>query len=276
MLNLYEEYESQEEREGAVMLEQANIQMDRALLALETCDAMKNLSMREAECKLVMESGDACDLIDYYEEATEDDAKKEKGLIQRAWEAILNLIKTIKEKLFGAAKKKADPNEEIEVDESFLDRHKKLAACVDTIKKFFAHPVGKIVGLLVATTSAVGIFLAVKSVGRTKKLKGSQVNTIVDADEKALGTIQAGIKQMVGKAIDKVKEGQSIISKVVTAIEDHIKEAYQCIKTKTGIKKVTNADENVTESAEDDNLLDDMYAEDAGDLSDIAELLSTL
>lgn len=276
MLNLYEEYESQEEREGAVMLEQANIQMDRALLALETCDAMKNLSMREAECKLVMESGDACDLIDYYEEATEDDAKKEKGLIQRAWEAILNLIKTIKEKLFGAAKKKADPNEEIEVDESFLDRHKKLAACVDMIKKFFTHPVGNIVGLLVATTSAVGIFLAVKSVGRTKKLKGSQVNTIVDADEKALGTIQAGIKQMVGKAVDKIKEGQSIISKVVTAIEDHIKEAYQCIKTKTSIKKVTNADENIEESAEDDDLLDDMYAEDAGDLSDIAKLLSTL
>lgn len=288
MLNLYEDYASQEERESAVMLEQAEIQMDRAMLALETCNAMRELSMREAECKLVMESGDVCDLIEYYEEATEDSTNKEKGLIQKAWEAILNLIKTIKEKLFGAAKQKADPNQEVEVDESFLDRHKKLAACVDTLKKFFANPVAKVIGLLVAGAGAVGVFLAVKSVGKKRKLKGDQVNKMVDDDEKALATIQAGIKKVFGKAADKVKEGQSVVGKVVKAIEDHIKTAYQCIKIKTGLKKLpegVSKDEaiyltkngvgSVVESAEDD-LSGDDYAEDAGDLSDIAELLATL
>lgn len=288
MLNLYEEYASQEEREGAVMLEQAEIQMDRAMLALETCDAMRELSMREAECKLVMESGDVCDLMEYYEEATEDSATKEKGLIRRAWDAILNLINTIKEKLFGAARQKADPNQEVEVDQSFLERHQKLGACVDTLKKFFANPVGKIIGVIVAVTSAVGLFLAVKHVGKNKKLKGDQVNKMVDDDEKALATINAGIKQVFGKAVDKVKEGQSIVGKVVKAIEEHIKTAYQCIKIKTGNTKlpegVSKADAiyytkhgvgSVVESAEDD-LYGDMYAEDAGDLSDIDALLATL
>lgn len=303
MLDLYEDYGTQKEREDAVMLEQAEIQVERALLAVDTASSMKKLAMRDAECKLVLESGNVTDLVDYYEEAAEETNTKEKGLIQRAWEAILNLIRTIKEKLFGAFRKKAEPDEVVEVDASFLEKHKKLGACVDGIKKFFSNPVGKIVGVIFGVAGVVGAFLAIKAVGKKTKMKGSQVNKIVDEDQQALDTIESGIKGFFKKAKDK--EGQGPIGKVISAIKEHITEAYRAIRANHTAKKnqkktagMTSEDyQKQANSASataaqkqaaadmlraheqgytmDESVDEDIY-EDAGDLSDIANLLATL
>ena len=195
MLDLYEEFASQTEREDAVMLEQAEIQMDRAILALDTCSAMKDLAMREAECKLVMESGDACDLIEYYEEATEDTKDKEKGLFQRAWEAICKFIENIKEKLFG--KVKAAPGTKQDVDESFLERHKILGKVVAAIKNYFAHPVRAILSLI-AAGGVVVLFTNIVKKGKKKNIGADTTNAVIADSEKALDEINTGIKGFLG------------------------------------------------------------------------------
>lgn len=307
MLNLYEEYASQEEREDAVMLEQAEIQMDRAILALETCDAMRDLNIREAECKLVMESGDACDLVEYYGEAAEQTEEKEKGLLTKAWEAILKFLNNIKETLFGKAKPKADPNQKYDVDESFLERHKKLGAAVEAIKKFFSNPI-KAIGAIVVAGGVIAAFLAIKKTGKKKSVDGQSLNNMENTAEKAVDQIEGGLKGFLSKFGkkkngDQENEAQSFISKVVKVIREHITEGFNAIKNNhlqaradRAVKKGTSGSGKPTtdpnqlaaaseyasyggtldESAEDDDLSGGIYDEDAGDLSDIAELLATL
>ena len=296
MLDLYEEYNSQEEREGAVMMEQAEIQLDKAILAFETAEQMSELAMREAECRLIMESGEVTDLAEYYEEATNETEEKKKGVIQKIWEGILNIIGKIKDFLLGSARKKADPNGTSEVDESFFERHKKLGAVVKALKDFFAHPIAKFATVLVAATGAVALFLAIKKTGKTKKAKNSEINKAVDEAEEQLNFIQKAVKNIFHKDLDKDAEGApSVIGKVTKAIGDFIKEGVHAVlsapsKVKNSInakKQQNNAAAEyaanggaIDESADDDIFGDDFeedaYAEDAGDLSDIAELLATL
>ena len=320
MLDLYEEFASQTEREDAVMLEQAEIQMDRAILALDTCSAMKDLAMREAECKLVMESGDACDLIEYYEEATEETKDKEKGLFQRAWEAICKFIENIKEKLFG--KVKAAPGTKQDVDESFLERHKILGKVVAGIKNYFAHPVRAILSLI-AAGGVVVLFTNIVKKGKKKTIGADTTNAVIADSEKALDEINTGIKGFLGGLFKKKevsedgnqKKASGLISKVTKCIREIIDEAKNAIllhkadrKAKRNYKDtegmspedyearkvhqdqagaaqsqaaadMLRAHQNGYvngESVEDDDLSGDMYSEDAGALSDIAELLPTL
>lgn len=296
MLDLYEEYNSQEERECAVMMEQAEIQLDKAILAFETADQMSELAMREAECRLVMESGNVTDLAEYYEEATSETEEKKKGIFTKIWEGILNIIGKIKEFLLGSARKNADPNGTSEVDESFFERHKKLGAVVKALKDFFAHPIAKFATVLVAGGGAVALFLAIRSTGKTKKAKNSEINKAVDEAEEGLNFIQKAIKNIRNKKLEKDAEGApGIIGKVTKAIGEFIKTGVHAVlsvpgKVKNGInakKEQNNAAAEyaanggaIDESADDDIFGDDFeedaYADDAGDLSDIAELLATL
>lgn len=305
MLDLYEEYASQEEREANVMLEQAEIRLDKAILAFETADRMSDLAMREAECRLVMESGEVTDLVDYYEEATASQEEKKKGVITKIWEGVLSIIDKIKEFLFGSARKKVNPNEETEVDQSFLERHKKLGAVVKALKDFFAHPIGKFVTVLVASAGVVATFLAIKHAGKTVKMKKGQVNKMVDDAENQMNFIQKSVKSIFHKDLDKdAEKAPSKIGEITKKIAEHIKEGVNAvtrvpgnIAIKTGKKKLpegVSKDEalyyrkyglDVVESASsDDDIFGDMfqedsyddYAEDAGDISDIADLLASL
>lgn len=241
MLNLYEEYESQFDREEAVLLEHAEIKMDKAVLAVQTNQAMNDIAMREAECRLVLESGDVMNLVDYYEDATEDGKEKEKGLLAKAWDAIMGLLKKIKETLFGAEKPKADPNEEIEVDEGFLDRHKKLGKAVAAIKNFFTNPFKAVVALI-AAGGAVALFIGVTKSGKFRKVKGSQMNASIDASEKALDEVEGGLKGFLSKfgkkkATDKDGEAQGKIGGFLKSIRSHIEEGYASIKNKRMSRK---------------------------------------
>lgn len=307
MLNLYEDYASREERENAVMLEQAEIELDKSILAFETADQMSELKMREAECRLVMESGDVSTLIDYYEEATAPAEEKKEGLIQRIWQAILNVIEKVKNFITGSSRKNVDPNAQVEVDTSFFERHQKLGAVVDAIKKFLAKPIAKFAAIILAATSIIATFLLIKNTGKKKKIKAGELNAAVDKEESLLDEIKNGVKGIFNKKIDKDAEGApSVISKVVNAIKDNIKNAIDAMKEKrnaaksekikrkmTGKNDTTHGKidsltapsdwtyESAEESAKDDDIFgdvfkEDAYEEDAGDLSDIADLLATL
>lgn len=281
MLDLYEEYNSQEEREGAVMMEQAEIQLDKAILAFETADQMGELAMREAECRLVMESGEVTDLAEYYEEATSETEGKKKGVIQKIWEGILNIIGKIKDFLLGSARKNADPNGRTEVDESFFERHKKLGAVVKALKDFFAHPIAKFATVLIAGGGAVAIFLAIKNTGKTREAKNSEVNKAVDDAEEQLNFIQKAVKNIFHKDLDKDAEGApSIIGKITKAIGEFIKTGVRAVLSAPGKLKTAAASKFGKNREDDDEFADDFkedaYAEDAGDLSDIADLLATL
>ena len=320
MLDLYEEYASQEEREDAVMLEQAEIQMDRAILALETCDAMEALAMREAECRLVMESGDACDLMEYYEEATEETKDKKEGLLTKIWKNILDFLKKIKETLFGKSEK-AEDNKEYEVEKSWLDKHVKIKAAAEAVGKFFANPAIK--ALTVAIGAIVSV-IGIKAIGKKIKLKGRDVNKIVAEEKQATDKVESGIKSFLTKKIGIAQDQVKGFASKVSELTKHMRTStanFMGLYTKDQLDKaekkgevkgwkrgkerfgkdkyLTSAEKRAeqkkasdamaeidaeerldelvqTSSADVEDYGDDIYGEDAGDLSDIAELLSNL
>ena len=271
MLDLYESYNSQEERESDVMLETASISLDRAILAYETANAMGELQMREAECKLVMEAGDVTDLADYYEEATAETEQKQQGLLKTIWQKILDVIEKIHTWVNDKLIHKADPNATVEVDEGFFERHKKLGAAVTAVKNFLAKPFGKAAAALITVISAI---LLIKFTGKKKTAKVSECTEIVEHDEKQVNQLQGSVRKMFGKKIvDEGKKAVGFVSKFINWVKENIAKGIEAIKSVINKKKTKAAED---EFNFDDEYEEDAYAEDAGDLSDIAALLATL
>lgn len=268
MLDLYESYDSKYDREEAVLLEHAEIKMDKAILAVQTAHAMNELAMREAECRLVLECGDVMDLVDYYEDATEDGKEKEKGLLGKAWDAIVGLITKIKEALFGKNSQKADPNEDVSVDSSFLERHKKLADALAKVKNFFASPL-KAVAALIAVGGAIALFVNVKKTGKFIKLKGNQVNSMTEESEKAVNEVETGLKGFISRfgkknATDQDGEAQGKIGEFLKTIRSHIDEAYAAIKNKhmqRKADKTANKNANATAGVDYNQQVKDLQSQ---------------
>lgn len=288
MLDLYESYNSQEERESDVMLESASINLDRAILAYETANAMGELQMREAECKLVMEAGNVTDLADYYEEATGETEQKQQGLLKTIWQKILDVIEKIHNWVNDKLLHKADPNATVEVDEGFFERHKKIGAAVTAVKNFLAKPFGK---AAVALITAIGAILLIKFTGKKKTAKVSECTAIVESEEKQVSGLRGLIQKMFGKKIvDDGKKAVSYVSKFINWVKENIAKGVEAVKSVINKKKTKAAGKAagkeaasewaqygaaIDESADDDDDEGDAYEEDAGDLSDIAALLAT-
>lgn len=194
MLNIYEEYESPEEREATLALESAEIAMDRALLAADTACKMKEIKMREAELKFVQESGDdGCDfdrLCDYYEEAAEQNQDNSQGIIAKAWAAIKAFFTNIKNKLFGKAEDNIDPNKKYKVKKSDLEDANKLAQAWDKLKGALGHPFKLAVTVVGVVATIIGGVVILKKVkdgkedNSTVEKKGIELKGLFDRFKK--------------------------------------------------------------------------------------------
>lgn len=179
MLNLYETYASEEERQNAAYLESAEIAMDRAMLAMDTCDSMRDIAMREAELQYMTESCDVTELSSYYEAADEKTDAKREGLFQAAWRKICDFFKTIKEKLFGK-EPTIDPNAEYEVNKSDVNDLNLIEKAWASLKNFSKHPLKSSLQILATITGIVaGIAIlgyGGKKIAGTVKIKGKPLS----------------------------------------------------------------------------------------------------
>ena len=311
MLNLYEEYASQEERESAVMLENAEIAMDRALLSLNTCCAMQELDMRAAEARLVLECGGVENLMDYYEDAAENTADKKEGLLKRAWKAILNFLTSIKEAIFGKAPK-VDPEKEVEVEQVWLDKHPKIKKAADAVKRAIKNPTIAAIGIAAGACAAIATVKVVK--GKKVKMKAGKVEqlrkeeekatdelleTVGEAVDKSIGTsLHDAWKDLQGKVSESVKELKGTATGIVGALKSAVSDAasdvqHKAVRALPGFDKAKQAYESGKAVQKDIDLLvkagyldenynkninesaDDFFGESA-EVDEIAELLATL
>lgn len=305
MLNLYEEYATQEDRENAVLLENADIAVDRAILAYNTLQQMEQLNLRSAESRLVMESGDVDHLIEYYEEAADETKDKKEGLVKKVWNAILGLITKIKEVLFGKGSK-TDPNKIVEVDSADVEKHKKAKDVVNKINQVWQKPGVKIASIAIGSIVAL---LAFKTVSKKKKMKSGQVENMKKEEESWLSKISNGIKGMMNRGdknsqeeLDKAS-GKDADGNEVKGFHAWVKKFLDFIKGLAGrfkkstdgvsavpqnkVDSIDDSDSNYTDpdtgeslyvaSAEDlDDSGYDMFGESSADVDEIAELLATL
>ena len=145
-----------EKTDEELMLEAAELDMERACLALRTLEETEKLNMREAEVRFVMESASPDELSDYYAEATATTKAKKKNILARAWEKIVAFINKVIATLFKRSPK-ADPNTIVEINQedvetvSKIERLKtKFANAFNANKKKIAIAVAALLAAIVA------------------------------------------------------------------------------------------------------------------------------
>lgn len=100
-----------------VDLMKESLKIDRVLLAYESVCKQQELDIAEAELRCMEESGDIDTLENLYMEAVDNTEEKKEGLLSRAWNAIINFFKSIKDKIFGSkARKVLEQNKDSKVD----------------------------------------------------------------------------------------------------------------------------------------------------------------
>lgn len=100
MLDLFADYDYTE-REEIAALEAAEIECERAEITYRSYAKLADLKIKEAALQAAMENADLETLCGYYDEAADGTDEKKQGLLSKAWEALKNLLKKIKETLFG-------------------------------------------------------------------------------------------------------------------------------------------------------------------------------
>ena len=100
-----------------VDLMKKSLKIDRVLLAYESVCKQQELDIAEAELRCMEESSDINTLENLYMEAVDNTEEKKEGLLSRAWNAIINFFKSIKDKIFGSkARKVLEQNKDSKVD----------------------------------------------------------------------------------------------------------------------------------------------------------------
>ena len=236
MLDLYKEYEYQEDIEADVLLEAAHIAVDKAIAVSSATVVMYECAEREAEAKLLMESADI-------DELSSDSAVAEKkgNIFKRAWDAICSLIDKIKTALFGKKKTNVKPTAPAEIDKETVEDAKKLSKLTSKIKQISSSKGAKRVAAVSALTSAlVAAGFAGKKAGE-KHAKRVKIKTTAADLEK----LQYGLSDM----LDATKAGATKMSKEVPtnsseagANRDAQKNVSLCVgKVEDTIKKIQMA-----------------------------------
>ena len=142
-------------------LEAADINADKAILAYQVARRDEDLRLREMEVKCVLEGCDGSALISFYE-AGEENGGKEKGLLQKAWNALITFFKNLKEKLFGAKPNAEELPKTMKVPKPLITLINSLPNLWQNAKGAFANVKGAIannkgVVALIAAFGAVGV-----------------------------------------------------------------------------------------------------------------------
>jgi hypothetical protein len=248
-MELYAIYESAEERENMIALESAEIALDRALLAYDAVRGARELNIREAELRCVMESGDACTLMDFYEEAKQQTEEKEKGLLATIWDKIIQLIQRIK-KALGIGKKKDD--EKYAVSSNTPKAIQAIKNLGNSIKQFLSKgwkAIGGVIKTGLAALAAIVLGVVIWKKGKPfieKKLAkngenqssggsenvimqtGAQINEEMKAAENTLDDVEKVANAGKTGKDDSNGEAGGIFRQIISKIKefiDHLKAA---------------------------------------------------
>lgn len=219
MLDLYESFETEEERDLTLALESADIAVDKAILAYESCSRLEELNLREAEVQTMMEDGGVVELMNYYEDAAEETKEKKDGILKTIWKKLKDFIDSLMNWFKG---KGFRTSESMEVDETDVQKGKKLLEFKQKFGNVLANPKAKAGAIIAAIVALLGIF-AMKKSGKTVKVKGA----VVDKWKGAIDSITNNSKKAAENSENQKEDKEGLMSKLA----GHIKSMLGAFKT---------------------------------------------
>ena len=162
-----------------IALARDQVQMQKMVVALESAEAMHEISLREAELKCYAESGSDEDFIGYVEAANNSLEQKTDNIIKKLWKKVEDFFTKLKEKIFGTNDVNLPDDSEVHMPRvvaNFLEKLSGLwaqakAAIANAKKKLSENPVWQKFILLMATAVAAIATSAFILVTKTDKLK---------------------------------------------------------------------------------------------------------
>lgn len=158
--------------EAMYYLEMAEIAVDKADLMLESFEAYSELESRSDEIRAYVEDG----FDDVYDEAAETAAvEKKKSLLTRAYDAIIHLLSTIKQTVFGMISKIKGEDKVVVMPAKYVDKNNLnlLDKLMAKFRSFTSTTSGKVVTAIAAIVAAVlaafGVYKGGKKIMMTVK-----------------------------------------------------------------------------------------------------------
>ena len=247
---LYNDYETDFDKELHVIESENNINVGRALLTLETCLSLQDLKYEEAELQCMRESGDMDRLCALYEEAENETKEKEKGAIAKLFDAIANAFRRIKEFLFGkqlteeeleAAKQ---DQSDMQVAKEDMDNANLIVKTWDSVKGFFSNAknaesneanIMKKIGIItgIAAVGAAGTMAAYKT-GAVANVCDQLKGVCNTCSQKATELKNSEAQGVKGAFLNTVGNALNGVSKSVSAIAGALVKPLKTKRQKAG------------------------------------------
>lgn len=204
-------------------LEEAQLAMEKAIQVSEFYEDMEELNIREAECRALSAGGGFQTLCDYFEDATGDSEKKD-SIIKRAWEAILNFCRKIKELFTGKKENKADPSAKVQTDSVMKESRGKIISFFKKYGTALSHPIENPKAFIKAVTPLVAMVAAVKLI---KKKKSSKVAATVGELQKESKDLKQYVLHPIASASEALaRKNTAKLSKEDLALINKAKSAF--------------------------------------------------
>lgn len=188
---------------------------------------------RDAELKVLQESGTYDDLEYLYTEAQAAAGAEEQGFLQKAWAAICKFFAGIRDFFLGKGKE-IPGDTEIEMPSNTMDVFSKIKDVISSKNPIVVA--GKLA--LLVTAGAVGTLEMNKVY---KKFRKSDADTIVDTIGNFMKSIPANFWDLVKNAAEKIKDkfkDHENIMNVINSVENAIK--WLSEQAGAAVQKVSN------------------------------------
>lgn len=259
---LFYSYIDDNDKEFMAIEAAADIEMQKSLLALEYADRLYDIKLRQAELKVLNESGTFEDLDALYEAAGKENSERKDGIIKTIWNKISKFISDIKTAIVNLVTKKKvddftdaansgklgninlpkDPNKIMDAVKSALSKVSRFLRPGITVTKEDGEKVFSIGKTLITTIEGIGA-VTIGAIAIPKlwvKLQGMGNDIQKKCEElknnPPLGEGAAAIGNFFQSCADKVLGSLKSLGGIISAGAD---------KVKGGVEKAAGAVKNV-------------------------------
>lgn len=195
MSNIFYSYLEGAEREEAITSAEIDLTLSKLRMMCETVDIQLEANIKDAEYKVLKESGTYEDLQYLIEKANAEATEKKQGIISKIWEvikSIFNGIVTSLKSAFG----KTDLPKTVDTDETDVEKH-------NALNKVWGH-VQKVIQYLKdhKSVSIAALGAAITAIGSTiyvftKKKSGKTIKTPIE-------TVKGWVNNLTSKCSDVI------------------------------------------------------------------------
>lgn len=252
MDSVYFEYLEGEDRKAYIAEASLNNEFERLSTLFEMTELKHQQSIRDAELKVLVESGTYDDLEYLLEAEAAETGEQKQGILSKILDVISSIFSSIRNAISSFFSKNVEPDKMVEVDNQTIADHeviKKIQAAWNAVETNFkagnyveaAKAAGKIV-LPAAAAAAGGAAAGAVVATGVKQMKAqdvsnmikdaeglsNKVNVLVDFAKSVVGKIAENVSGDAKKVFDKVKSIgdwikkhiSALISKVTGAVSD--------------------------------------------------------